>query len=204
MILLRESNVYFLLLTDLCADQLILKSRDEAAGTDRQGVILCLAALECLAVYKAFEIKLDDITLLYCSVIHVDHSGVVLAFFIYFFLYFLFGNFDYRFLHFNALVIAKCYSRLQSYFCCEDERLAFLDLCHTDLRLGNDLLSALFCSRCICFRNYDICSILIKDACAVHFLDHLSRCFSFTEARNVDFLLIFLISFLQCSSKLFC
>ena len=45
MILLRESNVYFLLLTDLCTDQLILEARDEAAGTDGQGVILCLAAL---------------------------------------------------------------------------------------------------------------------------------------------------------------
>ena len=72
------------------------------------------------------------------------------------------------------------------------------DLCHTDLRLGNDLLSALFCSRSLyAFRDHDICSILIKDACAVHFLDHLSRSLALTEARKGDLLLILLISLLN-------
>ena len=42
MILLREGNVYFYFFTDLCTDQLILKARDEAAGTDRQRIILSL------------------------------------------------------------------------------------------------------------------------------------------------------------------
>ena len=79
MVLLREGYIYVYFLTDLCTDQLIFKARDEAAGTDRQRIILSLSALERNTVYKALEVELDHIALLNCSVIYIDGSGVILA-----------------------------------------------------------------------------------------------------------------------------
>jgi len=107
-ILLREGNIYFYFFTDLCTDQLIFKARDEAAGADRQRIILSLSALERSTVNKALEVELDHVALLHCSVIYIDSSGVILALLI----HFLLGNLNRSLFYFYALVITKRNSRL--------------------------------------------------------------------------------------------
>ena len=79
MIVLRESNGNVFLLTDLGADQLILKARDEASGTDGQSIVLSFSALERNTVYGTVKVKFDDVSALNCSVIYIDGSGVVLS-----------------------------------------------------------------------------------------------------------------------------
>ena len=47
-------------------------------GTDHQSVVLSLSALECLAVYKAFEVDHGLVTVCNCAVSNGYQSGVLL------------------------------------------------------------------------------------------------------------------------------
>ena len=78
MILSRERYVYFYILTNVLADQLIFKGIDEGMGTDHQSVVLSLSALECLAVYKALEVDHGLVTVCNCAVLNGYQSGVLL------------------------------------------------------------------------------------------------------------------------------
>ena len=78
MVLSREGYVYFYILTDVLADQLILEGIDEGMGTDYQSVVLCLAALKCLAIYKALEVDYGLVAVCNCAVLNTYQSGVLL------------------------------------------------------------------------------------------------------------------------------
>ena len=124
MIVLRESNGNVFLLTDLGADQLILKARDEASGTDGQGIVLSFAALERNTVYGTVKVKLDDVAVLNCSVIYIDGSGVVLSLLVNLFVDVFLGYFNIALLNLYAFVLAKGNFRFYSNFCGEDEGFA--------------------------------------------------------------------------------
>ena len=59
---------------------------------------------------------------------------------------FLIKHSDFLLLDLDTLILSKGYGGLDCDFCCIDKRLAGFDLSHIDLRIGNDVLSALFCS----------------------------------------------------------
>ena len=201
MIVLRESNGNVFVLTDLGTDQLILEARDEASGTDGQGVVLSFSASEGNAVYGTVKVKLDDVAALNCSVIYIDGSGVVLSFLVNLFVDMLVSYFNVALLNLYAFVLAKGNFRFHSNLCSEDEGFAGLDLGYIDLRTGNDLKIAVLQSLCICSRDQIVGSIFIENACAIHFLDQFTRCFTFTEARDIDSSSGFQIYFLNCFFK---
>ena len=90
------------------------------------------------------------------------------------------------------------YSRFYSYSCSKYERFAALDLNNVDLRMGNDLLAALFYCIRICRRKHCIDCIVVEYFFSIHFLDKLTRSFSFTESRNVNAFFHFIVSTLDC------
>ena len=47
-------------------------------GTDHQSVVLSLAALKCLAIYKALEVDYGLVAVCYCAVLYGYQSGVLL------------------------------------------------------------------------------------------------------------------------------
>ena len=197
MILLREGHVYFYFLADLSAYQLLLKARDKCAGTDGQRVIGSLAALECLSVNEALEIDHGHIAVLNCSVLYGDGSGVCLALLVDLCVYFLIGRCSICLLYLDTLVLTQGNLRLYSYFCCEDEGLALLQLYDIYGRTGYDLKLALVCCLRICLLDQRVCSVIVKYFRSVHLLDHLARNLALTEARNRNLLSILQVSVLE-------
>ena len=203
MIILRESYVNIQFLIDLSADQLILKSRDKAVGTDGQVIILTFAAFESNTVNKAFEIQLDHIAALYCTVINVDGTRVLLLLFFQLSLD-LFIAYGYvGLLNLYAFVLTKSNFRLNSYGSSKDKRFSGFNLYDIDLRTGNDLQFALLCCIMVSHGHNAVGSILIKDTNAIHFLDHFAGCFTFSEARKSDFSSLFQVCRLDSFFKFF-
>ena len=56
-VILRECNVYVNLAVCLCADQLLLESRNEHMGTELQLLILGCAAIELVITDEACEVE---------------------------------------------------------------------------------------------------------------------------------------------------
>ena len=128
MIVLRESNGNVFLLTDLGANQLILKARDEASGTDGQSIVLSFSALERNTVYGTVKVKFDDVAALNCSVIYIDGSGVVLSLLVNLFVDVLVSYLNVALLNLYAFVLAKGNFRFYSNFCGKDEGFSSFDL----------------------------------------------------------------------------
>ena len=186
-VLLREGNNYVLLVAGLAADQLILEARDECAGAQSQLVMLCLAALERNAVYKALEVDINGIVLLSLALYGLG-AGVALSHAVQLCLNVSLQNLNGLLLNLNALVLAELNFRLNRYlgddgqaalFC----RVAQINVCTAD-RLDAGLLNSHFHS----VRVNDIESFFKEHAFAVQLLDHLARCLALAEARNGDVL----------------
>ena len=204
MVLSRECYVYFALFAGLLADELLLKVVDECMGTDRKRIVLSLAALESLSVYGTIEVDRYLIAILNASVFNCDQAGVFLSCALDLCLDIFLCNVRFCLLNLYALILAKSNFRLNSNLCCVDEGLSFLDLLDGNSRTGNDLKTALFCSVRVGSVDCLVYSVLIENACAVHFLDHCLRSFSFTETRDIEFTLILIIGMLYSLLKLFC
>jgi len=198
LIILWESNVYFLLLFQSCANELLFESRNEGMGAKGQRIIFSSAAVERNAVYRTFEVKCNGISVCCRTILYIDGSCIFLLLFFQLSFYFFICNGCVSFCYFQTFVLAKGNFRFYCYSCGKDESFAFFDLLYVDLRTGYDVQFALFCCFGILFRNKAVYSILIEYCRAIHFFYHSSRNFSFTEARNADVLFLFLVSFLQC------
>ena len=198
LILLREGYVYFYFVAGILAYELILERIDEGMGTDLKRMILTLAALKCNAINKSLEVDHCGIAVCNRSVCNGNSSCVVISLFLYCCLYLFvrYGGIDLGYL--NTKILAKLYFRSYSNLCCEDERLAGLDLYHVDGRSGYDVNTALlYCCR-IVLLDQGVCCVLIEHCLAVHLLDHLSRNFTFTETRHADLAFFFQVSSLDC------
>ena len=68
MVLLRELDIDFDLVANVLADELLLKCVDECVRSDGEIGILCLAAVECLAINEALVVDPYDIAVSYRSV----------------------------------------------------------------------------------------------------------------------------------------
>ena len=201
LIILGEGDLHLSLLTDLRTYKLLLKSRDESAGADCQGIVFSLAALKRLAVHKSFEIQRCHIAVLHGAVFHRDISCVVLTLSLNLHVDLLIGHRRLDLIHLYALVFAELYLRLKRNRCRKYKRLARLDLGHFDLRRGDDLLLALVQSLIVCVGNQYVRRLLEKDLFAVHPLYHLAGHLTLPEARYADFALLSLISFLDSLLK---
>ena len=115
-------------------------------GTDRKRIILSLAALESLSIYGTVEVDRYLVAILDTSVLNSDKAGVFLSCALDLCLDIFLCNLRFCLLNFYALVLSKSNFRLNSYYCCVNESLAFLDLLDGNKRTGNDLKSALLCS----------------------------------------------------------
>ena len=157
-------------------------------------MILSFTSFKCNTVNKSFEIDDCCITVCYWSVCYSYSSGILLLLFLkccfYFFVCYSCVNLSYL----NTFVFSKCHFWSYSHFCCEDERFSFFDLCYIDLRLRYDLLLTLAQCFAVCIRDQLVCCIFIENTCTIHFLDHSSWNFTFTETRDADFVLLFHVS----------
>ena len=71
-----EGHVDIKLISDVLADNLILKAGNEAAGAESEIIFLSFAAFESDTVYKAFEIDDRDISVFCGTVGYFKHSAV--------------------------------------------------------------------------------------------------------------------------------
>ena len=191
MIILREGNGYFLCLTGLNADQLILKTRDKGVGSELQLLILCGAALKSLTVNFSLVIKGKGIILGSCIItFECDGTAVLLLLLLQSVLNVLVRNGGIRLRNFYALVLSKLDIRLNCYFRRKNKILTFSDLCYLDLRCGDDIQTALLCSVAVRTRKDIIGSILKENSLTVHLLDQISRCFSLAETGQGNIFLL--------------
>ena len=203
MVLFRERYVDINVLTDLSANQLILKARDEAVGTDGQIVVLTFATVECNAVNETFKVQFDHIAVFYSTVIYVYCTGVFLLLFLKLSLDFLICYSKISFLNLYTFVLAQSNFRFHSYCCCKDKRFASFNLYNVDLRIGYDLQLALLSCIAVGHRHYVVSSLFIEYTNTIHFFDHLARCFTFSEARKGDFSFFFQVCSLDSFFKFF-
>ena len=166
-------------------------------------MILTFSAFKCNTVYKYFEIDYCCIAVLDCTILNVDDSCIFLKLFVDFCCYIFICYCSVYFSNCYTNIFSKCYFRFCSNFCCEDKRFAFLDLSNINNRSGYDILSTLFCCISICLRDQCVCCVFVEYACTVHFLNHSSRNFSFTESRHADIFFLSVICFLKCFLQLF-
>ena len=82
LILLRECNLNFYVITCVSTNKLLLESRDEGVGTKCQRIVCSFTALECLTIYEALEINSCCIAVLCCTILNCDGSGVFLLLFL--------------------------------------------------------------------------------------------------------------------------
>ena len=139
MIIFRESHFHFNFFADLSADKLLLESRNKGAGADRQRIFLAFAAFKRFAVNESLEIKSNLIFILNSSVRNLNRTCIALTLFIDLLVYFLLCYSRGNLFHLQAFIFAQSHFRLHCNFCCEDERLALLQLDNLNLRLRYDL-----------------------------------------------------------------
>ena len=204
MVFFRESNVYVFFFSDHCTYQLLFKSRNKGIGSDCQRIVGSFSAFKSSSINKTFEIKCDHITVFYCSVIYIQCSGVAFLFFLQFCCNFFFCYFCSGYFYFHTFVFAQSYFRFYSYFSCEDKRFSFFNLYNIDFRLRNDFQTAFFCCLRIFCLDQCICCIFEEDTCSIHFFNHNTRSFSFTESRYVNSVFVFVIRSVHCFFKIFC
>ena len=145
LIILWESNVYFLLLFQSCANELLFESRNEGMGAKGQRIIFSSAAVERNAVYRTFEVKCNGISVCCRTILYIDGSCIFLLLFFQLSFYFFICNGCVSFCYFQTFVLAKGNFRFYCYSCGKDESFAFFDLLYVDLRTGYDVQFALFC-----------------------------------------------------------
>ena len=80
LVVLGECNVYVELLTDVLSNDLILETGDKGTGTQLQGELLALAALESNAVQESLEVDNSGIAVLCSSVLNGDASCISVAY----------------------------------------------------------------------------------------------------------------------------
>ena len=180
------------------ANKLILKSRNECAGSKCKSVVRSFAAVKCNAVNKSLEVDCCDIAVCCCTILNNNCSGVLILLFLNFCVNFLVCYSDLSLRNLYSLVVSKSNLWLGSNISCEDECLSWLHLCNVDLWLGNDFKVAISNCFAVLLRYKRIHSIFHEYSLTVHALDHLSRSFSFTESWKADSAFLFLVSFLHC------
>ena len=204
MVLFGEGYVYFALLADVPANQLLLECIDERVAADGQVVILCLAAVKWLAVNKSFKINDSLVTVGNRSVLNVQKPCILLLYLLKLCIHILSCHGRVCLLNFNALIFAQGNLWPYCYKCGINEWLVLADLLHGNFRSGHNLQSALIHGlHAGCVDGF-VSSILIKNAFAIHLFNHGTRCFAFTEAWNIEFILVLIEGFLHCILKLRC
>ena len=154
-------------------------------------MILAFAAFKWNAIDKSLKIDHCCITVFNRTVFYSDCSCIVISFFFYCFIYFFVCYCCVDLCYSNSHVFTKFYFRSYSYFCCEDERFSFFDLCYIDRWTGYNICSALIYCCTIILLDQHICCIFKEYFRSIHFLDHISWHFSFTESRKADLILLF-------------
>ena len=125
LIILWESNVYFLLLFQSCANELLFESRNEGMGAKGQRIIFSSAAVERNAVYRTFEVKCNGISVCCRTILYIDGSCIFLLLFFQLSFYFFICNGCVSFCYFQTFVLAKGNFRFYCYSCGKDESFAF-------------------------------------------------------------------------------
>ena len=171
---------------------------------DCKRIVLTLTACERNSVHEAFKINNCIILVLNRSVLNIDNSCILLLNLLNLCLEIFISNLCAYLGNLNALICSESNLRTYRNCCSKDEVLAFLDLCYINLRLWYDIKTALNCCSMILLRNDRISCILIKNAGAIHLLDHLLRYLTLTETRNTYLILILLISSFHSLSEFFC
>ena len=150
LIVFRECHFNIHFFTDLGADELLLKSRNERTGSDRQRIFLAFSAFKSFSVNKAFKIKCYLVFILNSPVCHVDRSRIALALFVDFLVNLFLCDSCRNFIHFQSFIFTECHLWFHRNLCCKDKRFSFLKLCDLDFWLGCDFKLTLVISFAIC------------------------------------------------------
>ena len=191
MVLLREGHVNVKLLTDLLANDLILKAGDKCAGADLKIVALSLTTVESNSVNRALVVDVCDIALLARSVGDLNGSCVSLANLLDLLLNVLLGSLSNLLCNLKCIVACDLYLRLNKALSLKHD----VTVGRNEIKLGvsNDVEAGLLKCLLKCVGNARVDSILKEDTLAVHLLDDSLRRLSASEAGNVDILYVLLV-----------
>ena len=203
MIVLREGDVYVLLLADLHAHDLIFKAGDEGAGAKHQFVALRGAALKGHAVEQSLIVDVGLIVQFGFAVGDFDIAGGAVAGALDVGHHVVIGDFLDLLLDAEVGVLAKLHVRAHEHFHGELEFLTLLDLLHVQFGAVDGLDVVFFQRGAVDVREDDVKGILVEHAGAVVVLDDLHRSLAAAETGNVELLDVLLIRLVDALVKLF-
>ena len=195
-VVLGERDVHIALLTGDCADQRIFKAGDERAGAEREGVVLCLAALEGLIVHKALEVDDDGVAVGCCAVDGLD-ARVALCHTIHFRVNFALFDLHLALGHLKALVLAEDDLGIDGDLKGVDELLVVVDLLIEQAGRADALKAALGTAGLKSLLRQRLDGFGIEHVLAVHALDDGARRLALAEAGHVEMVLILFICFVD-------
>ena len=198
---LGEGDLDGLLFTGLQADELIFEAGDERAGAERQGIALGLAAVEGLAVDKAFKVQNDGVAGLGFAVNGLD-AGVAVLHAAELCVDFGLGDGNGLLGDLDALVLAEGDLGVELSGNGQHDAAVF-----GGLHIGNgglaDGLELLLDNGSFVDLGEDLVdSVFIEDLRAVHPLDELARGLALAEAGDHDILTDLGIGLVQSSLEL--
>ena len=193
MVVLREGDVYVLLLADLHAHDLILKAGDEGAGAEHQLMALRGAALKGHAVEQALIVDVGLVVQLGFAVGDFDIAGGAVAGALDVGHHIVVGDFLDLLLNGEMGILAELHVRAHKDFHGELELLALFDLLHIQFGAVDGLDVVLLQGDAVDVREDDVKSILVEHAGAIVVLDDLHRGLAAAEAGDIELLDIPLI-----------
>ena len=180
-----ERDVHIALLTGDCADQCVFKAGDERAGAEREGVVLCLAALERLIVYEAFKVDDDGVAIGCCAVDGLDarvalcHAANLCVNLALFDLHLVLG-------HLKALVLAEGDLGVELSLDGQDNAALVGGVHVGNGRRADGLELLLNDSLRVDVRENFVHGVLIENGRTIHALDHLPRSLALAETGKHD------------------
>ena len=182
-----EGDVQVLFFADGHADHLILKTGDEGAAADDQGLVFGGAALKGDAVHGAGIVQVDGVAVLHGAVRHVLHGGGFVHVALDALVNVLRGDLVQILDGLEALVFAQLHVRLHIHQDGEFQVLADAHLVHlVDLGTVHHGQVVFFHRLLIHVRENDVQSVFIKNAVPVHLFDDLAGSVALAEAGHLD------------------
>ena len=186
---LGEGHFNVAVLAGLDADKRVFKSGDELAGAKLQVVLLALAALERLAVDKAFKVQHNGVAELRGALNGLDAGGS-LRHTLQLCLHIGFQDLHFGLGGLNALVGAELNFGIQRGLDRQGQRAVFRNFHIRDRGSADRLELLLGHSGVVDLREQDVDRFFIENALAVHALDDLARRVTLAEAGHHDLLFL--------------
>ena len=184
-VVLGEGDVDVLLLAGAHADDLLLKTGNELAGTQLQVKVVALAALEGYAIIEALEVDVGGVAHL-GGTLHGLGGSDILRHPIQLGLHLLVGDVNLLLLHFQTLVLAQSDLGVHLSGQGQGDDVVVADLHVGQVGTADGLEILLGNGEVIDLGENLFQTVFVENVGAIHGLDHLSGSLALTEAGELD------------------